>query len=341
MRCASFFVGRKIGPALLTIIMISTQFSSRAEGVEPGLGVVPKVKSTKVVPRNEKKISGRSLSKTDSIKDKFECSASLSESNSLADMLMQSDTVATKINRDGSCYVSLDAISSGLLRHEYTLIDVRNEQSFGRYWIAGAMNIPAYEIKTKGFLRHASLLLLDEGRSSLELESTCAELKSAGFSKVAILRGGLNAWEQKYGNLSGDVIAQKQLKYMTPREFDVERQNAEWLVLDATGMPTSSVKAGSMRVLPLGDPLNANKFLAAIKPVLNMGKRNASKNPERMLVVTRKGDDYEVVDALMKRSGAHLFYFLAGGADGYERYLSETMAIAHRPASKQLPYCGG
>lgn len=334
-------MGRLTSPVYLTLLLISAYATCYAEGGRSSSAAEIKPDSARLHARSGKKTSTQLAPRLHPINNHLECGVSQREGRGVVEMLTQSDSMATKIKRDVSCYVSINTVGAGLSRHEYTLIDVRDEQSFGRYWIPGSMNIPAYAIRSKTFFKPASLLLLDEGRSSPELEAVCAELKNAGFGRVAILQGGLNAWVQQYGNLAGDVLAQKQLNLMTPKEFDVERQTTNWLVLDATGMPISPVRSGALKVLPLGDPANSGKFLSAMRSLANKGGKNTVKHQEKLLVVTRKGDDYDVVDALMRQSGVRSFYYLAGGADGYEKYLSDTLAVAEHPKIKQLPYCNG
>ena len=79
------------------------------------------------------------------------------------------------------------------------LIDVRDTDSYARSHIPEALHIPAYAIKTKGFLRNRDIVLMDAGWCNPVLERVCAELNESGWKSVKILRGGLSSWRRHGG----------------------------------------------------------------------------------------------------------------------------------------------
>ncbi|MCB1770508.1 MAG: hypothetical protein KDJ31_12540 [Candidatus Competibacteraceae bacterium] len=108
------------------------------------------------------------------------------------------------------CYLSPQEAAAQFRNHTAYLIDVRASAAFEQYHISGALNIPAYAIKTKPFLKNKPLILIDAGYRSHTLDTLCQTLRQQNYT-VAILDGGLNAWRHQVAPLTGDALAQVNL----------------------------------------------------------------------------------------------------------------------------------
>ena len=77
-----------------------------------------------------------------------------------------------------------------------TIIDVRDHESFNKMHIMGAISIP-FERLPEGVLDAVELKrdLYIYGDSDEQTAEAAAQLRSAGFTKVAELIGGLPAWQ--------------------------------------------------------------------------------------------------------------------------------------------------
>lgn len=77
-----------------------------------------------------------------------------------------------------------------------TIIDVRNREIFNQKRITGAISMPL-----ESLVRRASESLVQTrdiylyGGTDAESAAAAAQLKQAGFQRVAELRGGLEAWQ--------------------------------------------------------------------------------------------------------------------------------------------------
>ena len=105
------------------------------------------------------------------------------------------------------------------------------------------------------------------GYAGSELETLCTSLRAAGFSQVAILDGGLNAWRQQVGTLDGDPLAQLALNRITPEQFFPERDYNHWAILDLSEWAATG--AGEERQQRLQQWLATKRQQQAPKPALS------------------------------------------------------------------------
>ena len=75
-------------------------------------------------------------------------------------------------------------------KRELVLVDVRDAKDFNSCRIRGSINIPAFALSKKTFLKSKSLVLVNEGFRYSKLEQACQRLKDSGFHNVSILIGG-------------------------------------------------------------------------------------------------------------------------------------------------------
>ncbi|NJR64823.1 MAG: rhodanese-like domain-containing protein [Leptolyngbyaceae cyanobacterium CRU_2_3] len=90
-----------------------------------------------------------------------------------------------------------------------TILDVRDHTSFGECHIMGAMNMPNEELSTlaeSGLEFNRDLYVY--GASDQESASAVDTLRSAGFERVAELKGGLSAWREIAGSVEGTATNQ-------------------------------------------------------------------------------------------------------------------------------------
>ena len=83
-------------------------------------------------------------------------------------------------------------------RENPVIVDVREESEFASGHIAAAKNIPLSRFKERlgELAKYKQKPLLVNCLSGSRTVGACAALKSAGFEKVYVLKGGVNAWRQ-------------------------------------------------------------------------------------------------------------------------------------------------
>ena len=226
--------------------------------------------------------------------------------------------------RDRSCYITVGSVLPPG-KNNYTFVDVRPSDAFARYRIPGALNIPLNAVKSKAFLKTTPIVLVNEGRSTAALETACVELKKAGFTRVAILQGGLNAWHIRGGALAGDPFVQADLNRMSPEELFVESRYNDWLVLDVSGASKADVKKRLPQAVSLGKATNNAAFISSVKSAVN-NKKRAVPNPN-ILFINEAGADYEKLDRLVRAAGITNVFYLQGGLAGYRDLEARQIAM--------------
>jgi rhodanese-related sulfurtransferase len=229
---------------------------------------------------------------------------------------------------DQSCLVPVSDIDKLGTQKNFNIVDVRSPIEYDRYRIVGSINIPLHLVKTKEFLKKQSIVLVNDGRSTTELEKTCGELKRAGFERVGVLEGGLFAWFASKRTLEGDMAAQSNLNRMSPGELFEVRNASDWSVIDAT----TSGRSKDMRTwLPaklLAAPVKSGA--ASIASIPSFISKQRSRNPQgKLLLIADDNATYDRIDALLKKSGlvASSILRLDGGIKGYREHVARQQTL--------------
>lgn len=229
--------------------------------------------------------------------------------------------------RDRSCLVSLAAADKLSTKKDFSFVDVRSPSEYGLYRIAGSINIPLHFVKTKEFLKKRSVVLVNDGRSTTELENTCSELKQAGFERVAVLDGGLLAWYAGTRPLEGDPVAQSKLNRMSAQELFEERTLTDWTVIDVS----TPGKYKDMRPwLPanvIAIPLKSKGDPAA-RITLKI-QQQSKRNPQgKLLLIADDNQAYARIDARLKKSGVDAKVLrLDAGLSAYSDEVTKQLAL--------------
>lgn len=224
------------------------------------------------------------------------------------------------------CYLPPQEATAQFRRHTAYLIDVRASAAFEQYRIPGALNIPAYAIKTKPFLKTRPLILADAGYPSRILETLCQELRQQAF-KVTILDGGLNAWRRQIAPLTGDPLAQDRLSVVSPAAYFTERDDARWQIVDVSAEPLPMLAAlsGSAAV---SATLDAPAFSQRLQQIAAQRQNTLGAAPYLLLI--NANGDYDRIKALLRDDLVPNVYYLQDGLNGYDAYLKNLAALQER-----------
>ncbi len=242
-------------------------------------------------------------------------------------------------SRRADCLVTVDAILGPWKADKITLVDVRDPRAFDEFHIPRSINLPAYAIKAKAFLKAKPVVIVNEGRTHGELMQACDQLKRRGFRQVSVLQGGLNAWRDRMAPLAGSRAAQARLNQISPLEFMAAQQERRWIVIDASGgnQLTDQLFA-EQGVIPYR--ANERAFMAALNTELQRTKQGV---PHGTLVVTRDGDGYAPIEQVLQRHGLHNVFYLEGGSGAYQLDLATRRAQLARlhVEPQESKRCGG
>ncbi len=209
-------------------------------------------------------------------------------------------------------------------KQDLVLVDVRDESYFESFRIPGSINIPLFALRTKTFLKRKQLILINKGFMYGPLEQECRNLKDSGFTRVSILKGGLQYWKQKGAPLEGDVFAQKKLNEVSPREFFSERNYDSLAVVDvseAMGPEARQLMPGAKSLPYRGQ---AKKFVGELKKMLY---RHEGDTLMSVLIYNRNGTYPERMVSLILKAGIKSVFYLRGGLEGYRTFLKQQALI--------------
>ncbi len=217
------------------------------------------------------------------------------------------------------------------------LIDVRPQKDYERYHLRGSLNIPAYSIKTKSFLKSEPLVLIGDGVSVASLLSVCGSLKLSGFSRVTVFGAGVHAWRELMTDNSGFRLKQDARK-LTPKQFVSVKNEHQWLIVSLDkNIDDVKKEFGRFRIITYseGDAVFARK----------LDQIFASRNPvgdRRLLFVSRDGARYAGIDAGLFKTYSNSMYYLEGGLEAYRKYVKTRSALLARANAKprQEKGCG-
>lgn len=244
--------------------------------------------------------------------------------------------------RNPAFAISAESVLRKLNKKEkIVLIDVRNREEFEKFRIPGSINIPLFAIKTKTFLKHKPLVLINEGYHYSPLERECKRLNDSGFTAVWVLNGGLNAWREKGATVNGDVFAQKELNRMPSQVFFEEKNDESWIVIDVS----KSKNQEALYLIPQAIAIpfidNTGKFVSSIKKVM---ERHEKTPFLCFLILNENGEQYEKIEKLIEEAGLRNVFYLKEGLMGYKGFLKRQTLMWQpkehsRKTLKKCPSC--
>jgi len=236
-----------------------------------------------------------------------------------------------------SCLVSLSMTDELRAKQDFSFVDVRSSAEFDQYHIAGSINIPSHLLKTKEFLKKTHAVLVDDGRSTIELEKMCHELRRNGFEQISVLDGGLFAWNASQRPLEGDPLEIYKLNLLTVNELFEIRSADNLIVLDIT----TAVAGKDVRTW-LPKKITSIPYLAkggSIPKISKFIQETRKKNPQKKLLLIADGNEiYAQIDAKIKPAGAaNGVLRLDGGIKGYKDHVTKQMALWHQEDIQNQP----
>jgi rhodanese-related sulfurtransferase len=261
--------------------------------------------------------------------------AGKSEGNNLAPADIPLELLTCKWKKRNPAYlISPDSVLRKLKeKRELVLVDVRDAQDFNSCRIRGSINIPAFALRKKIFLKSKSLVLVNEGFSYSKLEQTCQRLKDSGFQHVSILIGGLNQWREKGFTIEGDVFAQKKVNKILPRDFFAERNCENLILVDVSGTMSPETLDLMPRSFSLPYRGLAEEFIGKIKQALRPHKNDPLIS---VLIFNQNGRYPERMEGLIRKAGIKNVFYLKDGLEGYKTFLQKQALILRTKNTRKI-----
>jgi rhodanese-related sulfurtransferase len=261
--------------------------------------------------------------------------AGKSEGNNLAPADIPLELLTCKWKKRNLAYlISPDSVLRKLKeKRGLVIVDVREMDDFRRFKIPGSINIPAFALSKKPFLKSKTLVLVNEGFNYSKLEQACQRLRKSGFHNVSILIGGLSHWREKGLPIEGDVFAQKSLNKIPPREFFAERNYENLVLVDVSGI--MSPEASSLMPGALSVPYRkqAKKFVHELKEVLQPHKNDPLIS---VLIFNQNGRYPQRMEGLIRKAGIKNVFYLKDGLEGYKTFLQKQALILRTKNTRKI-----
>jgi len=228
---------------------------------------------------------------------------------------------------DAACAISADEIKAWHPSGDFLVVDSRPRREFERIRIPGSVNFPVSDLKTKLYLKERQLLLVDRGYLGHEAMAACRALRDAGFGRLRVLVGGLEAWRQHLGALAGERLAEAALDRIPPRAFDAGLRRGKWIVVDVSDAPETSGGELSSAVAHVPFGKDGSGFATRLRTAV--AAQSGQADPV-VVIVDRDGARYPAIDRVLGADRPGSLYFLEGGLDDYHRYRTQQQAMLAR-----------
>lgn len=132
------------------------------------------------------------------------------------------------------CATTMTQLSNALTNPNLVLVDTRTKTEFDRFHIDGAVNFSVSEVRTKRFLSDKFVVLIGDGKADQDLYELCSELKSAGFKKTQVLRGGMLSWLLDSREVLGNAPRLAEAAVLSSSDLFRESKKADNLLINLT-----------------------------------------------------------------------------------------------------------
>lgn len=203
---------------------------------------------------------------------------------------------------------------------EVQLVDVRSVRAFQRSHIPGSIHVPFSLVPHKSFLQSAPVVLVGSGAEPGPLLRVCRELRQKG-GQASVLWGGLARWRETGGRLTGKRTDHEALNKVSPAAYYRQRGREYWRVL----------YVGDKRPRELDAALPGAEFAQKDGLASHLEDGAGSR---LILLVTRKGEDYDRLESALRAEGISSVFCLRGGLMAYTGHLKARRNIEEQESNQ-------
>jgi len=96
--------------------------------------------------------------------------------------------------------------AAGAVERDSVVVDVRDADDYRSAHVPGSVNVPAYAVATRTFLRGRRVVIVDDGCFRQETEVLCQSLLRQGCGTVRVLDGGIRGWLEAGKPINGTNV---------------------------------------------------------------------------------------------------------------------------------------
>ncbi|MCB0317862.1 MAG: rhodanese-like domain-containing protein [Bdellovibrionales bacterium] len=226
-------------------------------------------------------------------------------------------------NTTEDCYISTSDLKIWLDHPDLAIVDIRPEEDFKRIRIESSLNIPAYSLRTKSYLRNKKVLLVEKPYLQSKLGKICIDLRKLGFTNVKTLKNGLLDWKNSKNKLIGEDLDKQKLRMISVRDFFSEAYYRPWLLIDTTDSASQikELEGVEFQSLPLSKTKKDFKrqLLASITEVL-------ARKPGISVAVSSENNSAEL-KSIVESIGFLDLFIIEGGREAIDSYLKDNQEL--------------
>jgi len=203
----------------------------------------------------------------------------------------------------------------------FVIIDVRDQTVYQNGHIAGSLNIPLYQVKTKSYLKNKRVILVNEGYDRKSLVLACRQLRQSGFKNIYVLKDGLPGWQKLFGKI--DHRNQDSARNTIPSNILFhERESRDWLVLYMARKKKTRLKQYFKSIIYTKNIGNINTIKRLIKK-----QQSRLKSEFSIVVVDAAGDNNKGFNSLYQALQRPDVFYLRGGLKAFEKFVKNQYAM--------------
>ncbi len=255
----------------------------------------------------------------------YACSSAASNTRALSPVLTTNLT-HTMVHRFNNYQISAYQALKQLKKTDTLLVDVRPAQEFNQFSIPGSLNIPAYLLKNKAFLKGKKLFLINDGSQSLNLSQVCHELGNMGI-ETHFVTGGLNSWSKVSHVLNAYDAFNAPLDMMTPVSFSLELSLPDILLISLSA-PSVNTEHDPL----LSQHTNYIDFKNNVVLLTRQIKDLLKKNPYvvRLFIYNQDGQIPTRLKSHLNQQFRQSIFYLKGGELAFNHYKKNHLALLKR-----------
>lgn len=223
------------------------------------------------------------------------------------------------------CMLSLDDYVRS--RQSYFLIDIRDPESYSNDPVRQSLNIPVHLIKTKIFLKHKSVLLINEGYERVAVVHACKQLHDSGYSNVKILEEGVIGLRKHYNDNVGSNINER-LFSITPAKLLFDRKFEPWVIVDLSTTYSKNIT----QYFDLVASLYSYPTIEQLEEILSSSPPNLTPvYPPSIILIDKDGQNFKRFelwyDQISEQLKGNLVVYLKGGMKAFDDYVMRQHAM--------------
>ena len=264
-------------------------------------------------------------------------SSATAKIQSVGEFRINTDLISGKpVIKDSMLYITAkEAVKEKEEAKDLVFVDIRNKDAYVKANIPGSLNMPVYFIKSQPFLADKTIVLVDTGHSTRQLEKDCKQLLEAGRN-VFILDGGLFGLNNKNTPIRLRSLGTPDFSLVPPDSFHTEKNYDHYIIADVSKTRSNESKTLVKQAIHLPVEISPKTSAKVLKKARS---DNKSEHKAALIVFNENGQYTYKIKNFFKTSGISTVFYLKNGLNGYGSFC-QNLTLLSRPVNERKAYGG-